>query len=1002
MNKKPTDKFIILFPKPDQPDITLRELKILRKVLTLDYLLKNLPPGYNFLGLIDGAGNEFKGENLISELPSGTFTVLYQSNSIEEEEELADPADTVPNDIARACYSTLCFSSGAPLKELEKTLLSGNHDIVAAALGTVHINTNKWHYLICLTADSVVVSIDCNLFKLDFLDFKEVATFSSTCGQGNGPVHPHAHTYASLLPFNTLLALCTSISEPFDWKSVPQFSAIPNASKSSFLNADIRSSRVFSQSNLNSLREGEKPDSRYLPTRKLIFTGTSISGMVAHLAALLAREISIKEDLKVEVRSVTFDAPHCVSLNISDALLKNNFSKLHVTFFSKTDPSIMLFQLAFNVQVSRALRNDNYFDAETWLKDIKSLFRTPNSENANSVKARLQNAIDMVSMHAIETSNSRKFVPLGLFGHETSRGPLRTHLQMSDDIFAIDELIQSIELQLHRLVHPPIMNIKLFTDKAKSFTLIPPPAQLMNISAKFAPVVNQCMLLTSSNSGDGTNARTDITIVGSNLENIIQRSSNPYAVGIGWKGKSHASKSPILIHEIKSVNVEQGCSVLVIRTSMNEAKLVLTNTSFRSERVLLSIFNDFGESEIFEPSNNHTLQTPVKLQMFNNFNQDLLITAFLRSMMMMHVKQEMNAENKPKIESNEAAAVPEGGKEKLLRRQFPGALRKLFDVERLILNVDKSELEQIVSTYYDNPDGLPYACSKASKVIEKMIYTLSIPLKLEFEGFFKTILKKIAGGIGVISGGVLTVAGGILALPGVLVLLASMPAINTQDADWSMLAAIPGALLALPGIGIGAAGVWLVSRSIRAARDKPTLQYSQNLKLLLLILNGDPNTIMDEVPSLEDSVAKQYNLQVLQLKPPIEPMRRTRLWDVSDRSLDKILTDLDNQKITSNQYSSASDLSKRIIRNWMRISGKIQRIRALIESHLVIGFVGVHNAGKSSWVNSLFNLNVMADSIMRTENDSSCSEFRSSNQILLGPSKQIRLESKRSGLPGLF
>lgn len=165
------------------------------------------------------------------------------------------------------------------------------------------------------------------------------------------------------------------------------------------------------------------------------------------------------------------------------------------------------------------------------------------------------------------------------------------------------------------------------------------------------------------------------------------------------------------------------------------------------------------------------------------------------------------------------------------------------------------------------------------------------------------------------------------------------------------------------------------------------------------------NTIMDEVPSLEDSVAKQYNLQVLQLNPPIEPMRRTRLWDVSDRSLDKILTDLDNQKITSNQYSSASDLSKRIIQDWMRISRKIQEFVLLLRSHLVIGLTGVHNAGKSSWVNSLFNLNVMADSIMRTEkveNDSSCSEFRSSNQILLGSSKQIRLESERSGLPGLF
>lgn len=56
------------------------------------------------------------------------------------------------------------------------------------------------------------------------------------------------------------------------------------------------------------------------------------------------------------------------------------------------------------------------------------------------------------------------------------------------------------------------------------------------------------------------------------------------------------------------------------------------------ERVLLSIFNDLEESKNIRAVNNHTLQTPVKLQMFNNFESGFIDNNFLAQHDDDHVK----------------------------------------------------------------------------------------------------------------------------------------------------------------------------------------------------------------------------------------------------------------------------------------------------------------------------------------------------------------------------
>ena len=57
-----------------------------------------------------------------------------------------------------------------------------------------------------------------------------------------------------------------------------------------------------------------------LEKRKLIFTGISMSGMVAHIAAIIARENYINFGEDIEVKAIGFNSPNGISCGIVDSL----------------------------------------------------------------------------------------------------------------------------------------------------------------------------------------------------------------------------------------------------------------------------------------------------------------------------------------------------------------------------------------------------------------------------------------------------------------------------------------------------------------------------------------------------------------------------------------------------------------------------------------------------------------------------------------------------------
>ena len=1115
MNDK--DIFIIRFPHPKNCNESIREpLKVRRKNLTQKYLQKNVPNDLEVIGLLDEEGCECGiEEDEIAELEAGNYDVVFklhidlQEDMLEKHELQQTPSKIESIDILRAIYTLKAYQEKEEQLYLQNMLEDSKIDIFASAKATGYIDNTPFHYTINLSADSVIISLDFKLFTSKFLEFKSLQQFQSNVGQGMGYLHPVAWDFAALLPHDLFLSLCTS-NDPFNWSDI-------NTSPPVHLNTPLRSStgnyNNNQSNNIKNSNDNINNNNNIIDdynnnieinnnniNKKLIFVGQSISGCVAQIAAIYFRENILSKGLKVEVFSITFDTPSCVSIEISNSLKTEDYHHTHISFVN-TKKNLLPYYLtiAFNVKITQNATQDFVFDSNNFIESIRKLENSQyDNKSLKNVITQIPLAIDMLESYS-ELINLNKFVPMGVyhFIKSTKSGNSFFRTKQNTIFYSIDYLCdiekEFISANSNNSNFFPSQNLdtnykSLIDEYEDGICFIYNSWQ--SIQSLFIPIVNQCNLLSSKN-------RVDLTIIGSNLENIIQR-SNTLGSSVSFSGQKSPYKYPLIIHNDAIFDISNDSVVIVFHTSSNEAKLSLTEATYRSSGNL-SISNDFGESDVFLPTRHHTIDNDEpNLKLFYNMNEDILISAFTRGMMLLHSSLDSyddlnininidnnnkNIDNKNNIEKNSQINIANsaqsnnnnnnlnspGNQINSLNRQnnkskgnvsikinnqitksnsasnnnlnspisksptnnnnylnnnninnnlntniknnninnninnntttttttttttvtikYPLLLQLLFSVEKILLKTKTSHLEQIVQTYKSNEDQIPIAVSKARReVIDRMVKIISAPLKLEYRSLPSQVLKKALGGVGIVAGGLITFVGAVLTIPGAVIGAIGVTAggVIGHAASRAMksetelptgvgicVGAIPGVLLALPGGVIACVGAFLLKRSYNATRDPPTMQYAQVVKALILILKGDPNQLLDEIPSLEEFLVKQYEFVHSSISNRLNErvrMRSMKLWEVSDQDLHIVLSEYEKiKKNEENRYLSSVDTSQRIIRMWLRASAHFNRIRDILEKHMIIGFVGVHNAGKSAWIQSLFHIDTKSDSIRRTE-----------------------------------
>lgn len=149
---------------------------------------------------------------------------------------------------------------------------------------------------------------------------------------------------------------------------------------------------------------------------------------------------------------------------------------------------------------------------------------------------------------------------------------------------------------------------------------------------------------------------------------------------------------------------------------------------------------------------------------------------------------------------------------------------------------------------------------------------------------------------------------------------------------------------------------FLTSGAFQLERDYPSFAYQDVLNKLIYVLKGNPKSVVDELEPLEDEVFNLFN----KLCP--EVMLNT--CSVNDVAL-SLNALIQNDREYSELKIALKDIP--LIPLKLCLVGRVRDIRKILQNQYMIGFVGVHNAGKSTTIEKLLGVSTGADLLIRTE-----------------------------------
>ncbi|KAL6055612.1 hypothetical protein QOT17_016668 [Balamuthia mandrillaris] len=301
-----------------------------------------------------------------------------------------------------------------------------SHDVLCA---TFTVSEALIRYMVAVCPDAVYVVLDCHTSRGQFNHTdKMVAPGPHTPIQEHGHMHTGAYMLARHLPFHTLLALCsmteeTLVKKPRDLRLQPIASA---SSRAGFKKKKQAKQQQQQQQQSQDQQEqqpqqspkktskSKKKSAEAPPLRNLIFCGHSLSGCVAHAAAILARmeylslsaappsptsnnsanndadhkegkESNKHKEPTLEVRAIAFSSPLCISPELAHYLTAEGQDMNHVTFCSETDPIPELATLSAELSAARHILPSSSGDEQQGGSSSSAASLPSSSSQANAI-----------------------------------------------------------------------------------------------------------------------------------------------------------------------------------------------------------------------------------------------------------------------------------------------------------------------------------------------------------------------------------------------------------------------------------------------------------------------------------------------------------------------------------------------------------------------------------------------------------------------------------------
>ncbi len=199
-------------------------------------------------------------------------------------------------------------------------------------------------------------------------------------------------------------------------------------------------------------------------------------------------------------------------------------------------------------------------------------------------------------------------------------------------------------------------------------------------------------------------------------------------------------------------------------------------------------------------------------------------------------------------------------------------------------------------------------------------------------------------------------AGIILALPSTLLMAPIMFSGNNNPQTRGTAsnighAALSGtaAVLSIPSLIVTSLGIFVYAAGTFALQDRESLKYKTTLRSLLTAMNDNAEDIIDELCPLEERVVNTLQSIVPELD----------LCKITQKQLYDRLTfhAIAKHEKTALTLKLAIDRLP-ILNQKLYLVCRINRIRQLLENNLMIAFVGIPHAGKSTIIDRLFNIDL--------------------------------------------
>lgn len=211
-------------------------------------------------------------------------------------------------------------------------------------------------------------------------------------------------------------------------------------------------------------------------------------------------------------------------------------------------------------------------------------------------------------------------------------------------------------------------------------------------------------------------------------------------------------------------------------------------------------------------------------------------------------------------------------------------------------------------------------------------------------------------------------------------------------------------LVGAPGMIVSGIGRLISYAGQRAMKDPITLQYKVLLKTLIELLGANARQVIDETSPLEDYLILQFGKQF----PDVT---------LSECAVDEIFSAIDKQsQILRSTHSKLTDQEEKIILlrqfidqipvipDKIYLVSRIQSIRKILQHNVVLSFIGIHNSGKSTILNRLFDINTNSHLLHPTDTPTSfplgrwIEKLMEENNHRYGELKDYMDDKKRSQL----